>query len=101
MAVYATVSIDVTITMGPHEIAEGQRKEGNGFVSDGKGKRYAYSYSMPHTKGILSGSLTCYDSTLVPGMIVTIPIQAQIERPDVKIDKGVAIYVQKPEKQSK
>lgn len=100
MAVYATVTIEATITLGPHTIAEGQRKVGDKFEFDGRGERYAYSYALPHTKGILSGTLTCYDKTLAPGMIVNLPIQAQIDRPDIKIDKSVSIYVQKPEKNS-
>lgn len=101
MATFATVQIEVTITMGPHRIAEGQRKVGDRFEADGNGERYAYSFSMLHTKGILSGSLTCYDNTLVPGQLVILPIQAQIERTEIKLKKGEPIFVQKPEKNDK
>lgn len=98
MATFATVMIEVTITMGPHRLAEGQKKVGEKFEPDGRGERFAYSYSMLHTKGILSGTLTCYDNTLVPGQVAILPIQAQIDRPDIRVDKGISIYVQKPEK---
>jgi hypothetical protein len=101
MATFATVQIEVTITMGPHKVAEAQKKVGDRFEADGQGERYCYSYSMPHTKGILSGTLYCYDNTLIPGEQCMLPIQAQIERTEIKLKKGEAIFVKKPEKSDK